>query len=75
VNNNYSVPELPPIPNNNPVIHDLVIKDIEDRKEFGFQKYGTFLQAGNGRRSLRDAYQELLDFVVYFRQYLEEENL
>lgn len=68
----YSVPEPDPIANENPSIHDLVIQDIEDRKRFGLEKYGTTLQAGNGRRGLVDAYAEILDLVVYLRQHLEE---
>lgn len=68
----YSVPEPDPIANENPSIHDLVIQDLEDRKQFGLEKYGTTLQAGNGRRGLVDAYAEILDLVVYLRQHLEE---
>lgn len=71
----YSTPEPPPTPNNNPSIHDLVIADIEDRKQFGLEKYGTTLQAGNGRRSLVDAYQEILDLAVYLRQHIEENRI
>jgi hypothetical protein len=70
----YSVPEPSPSPNTSPSIHDLVIKDIEDRKAFGLQKYGTALQAGNGRRGLVDAYQEALDLCCYLRQAIEEQN-
>jgi len=69
---NYSVPEPPPLNGDRQSIHDLVISDIEDRKQFGLEKYGTTLQAGNGRRSLVDAYQEILDLAVYLRQYIEE---
>lgn len=69
---NYSIPEPKPIANDAPSIHDLVIRDIEDRKQFGLQKYGTTLQPGNGRRSLVDAYQEVLDLAVYLRQHFEE---
>ena len=69
---NYSSPEPNPVPNSNPSIHDLVVKDIEDRKRFGLEKYGTLLQAGNGRKGLVDAYQEILDLVVYLRQHIED---
>ena len=68
----YSVPEPDPIANENPSIHDLVIQDLEDRKQFGLKKYGVPLQAGNGRKPLVDAYQEILDLVVYLRQHIEE---
>lgn len=69
---NYSQPEPDPIPNDNLSIHDLVIQDIADRKLFGFNKYGTYLQSGNGRKSLIDAYQECLDLAVYLRLVIEE---
>lgn len=69
---NYSIPEPKPIANDSPSVHDLVIRDIEDRKVIGLQKYGTLLQAGNGRRGLVDAYQEALDLCCYLRQAIEE---
>lgn len=46
---------------------------MEKRKEFGFNKYGTYLQANNGRNSKEDLLQELLDAVAYAKQ-LEIEN-
>lgn len=69
---NLSQYEPDPIPNNNPSIHDLVIRDMEDRKAMGLKKYGTILQAHNGRNALIDAYQEVLDLAVYLRQKIEE---
>jgi hypothetical protein len=50
----------------------LVITDVLDRKDFGLLKYGTPLQANNGRNPLRDAYEEILDCLVYIKQALEE---
>lgn len=64
-----------PILNDSSAIQDLVIADIEERKQIGIQRYGTVLQAGNGRDSLRDAYEELLDFCVYFKQYIVEKKI
>lgn len=55
-----------------PCITDLVIKDMQERQEFGIRKYGTCLQPFNGRRPMVDAYQELLDLAVYFRQAIYE---
>lgn len=55
-------------------IFKLVIEDIEERAEFGKNKYGTYLQANNGRDSLVDAYQEVLDLALYIKQALEEKN-
>jgi hypothetical protein len=67
-----SHPEPDPIKNTMPAIWPLVIKDMCDRHQIGCEKYGTPLQANNGRRPLVDAYQELLDLVVYLRQELVE---
>jgi hypothetical protein len=66
--------EPAPQHNDGPSMHDLVIADMQSRKEFGLQKYGTILQAHNGRNALRDAYEEVLDLAVYLRQKLEEED-
>lgn len=63
-----------PLPkrNDRPAIQDLVIADIEKRKEVGLRKYGTLLQAGNGRDALQDAYEEALDLCQYLRQEIQE---
>lgn len=50
----------------------LVLKDMEGRRLHGIEKYGTPLQAHNGRDPLVDAYQEALDLCVYLRQAIEE---
>lgn len=42
------------------------------RKQFGFKKYGTYLQAHNGRNALNDAIDELCDLLVYVRQDMAE---
>lgn len=49
-----------------------IVADIQARKELGLKKYGTVLQAFNGRNAMMDAYQEALDLVMYLRQALEE---
>jgi hypothetical protein len=49
-----------------------IVKDLADRKEFGIRKYGTALQAFNGRRPIVDAYQEVLDAANYLKQMYEE---
>lgn len=64
--------ESAPIPNQSIPIWELVIKDMQDRDHIGRAKYGTPLQAGNGRNALVDAYQEALDLAVYIRQAIEE---
>jgi hypothetical protein len=67
-----STPEPTPIPNNKPIIQDLVIADLEKRKQVGLERYGTYLQPGNGRDALVDLYQELIDATQYIRQEIEE---
>jgi hypothetical protein len=64
--------EPPPVPNERTPIWDLVVADMQARNRSGTAKYGTPLQAHNGRDALVDAYQEALDLVVYLRQAIEE---
>ena len=45
-----------------------VAKDHESRIHFGEKKYGQRLKVENGRDSVMDAYQELLDFLSYAMQ-------
>ena len=66
--------EPPPKHNELPSMHDLVIQDMAARKQFGLDKYGTPLQPFNGRKALKDAYEEILDLAVYLRQRLYEEE-
>jgi hypothetical protein len=47
---------------------------MKRRNEFGEFKYGTPLQAHNGRDALKDAYEEALDLCVYLRQALYERD-
>lgn len=64
----------PPISNDRPSIHDLVIQDMQDRKQLGLERHGCPLQAHNGRNGLIDLYQELQDATAYVRQEIEEQN-
>lgn len=64
--------QAPPIPNENPSCWDLVMADMAARDRLGRERYGTPLQAGNGRDALVDAYQEALDQAVYLRKEIEE---
>jgi len=61
-----------PVTNDSRPVWELVIADMCDRDHVGRQRYGTPLQANNGRDALLDAYQEALDLVVYLRQAIEE---
>jgi len=62
--------EPDPIRTEETPVWELVIEDMRQRDLAGRQKYGTPLQASNGRDALVDLYQELLDAVVYTRQEL-----
>ncbi len=64
-----------PKKNKTPAMWDLVMADIKERDKNGKAKYGVRLQAFNGRDSVIDAYQEVLDLVVYFRQLIEEKKV
>lgn len=77
-----------PVPNDGRSMHDLVgedlvamwpprqvaviIGDLQARKRLGLERYGSLLQAHNGRSALRDLYEELLDAAVYAKQVQEE---
>lgn len=61
-----------PVVNERPSIQGLLIADIEERTKIGIQRYGTPLQAFNGRNSVRDAYEEAVDLATYLRQVKEE---
>jgi hypothetical protein len=63
-----------PIKNAHPYMQDLVLEDIEKRKEIGIQRYGTLLQPHNGRDFLRDAYEECIDQCMYLRGCLYERD-
>jgi len=63
-----------PTVNTHPAIQDLVIRDMEERKAVGLERYGTLLQPHNGRDVLVDLYQELLDACMYIRQTLYERD-
>jgi hypothetical protein len=63
-----------PAPNGRPSIQGLVRADLHDREQVGIQRYGTPLQAHNGRDALRDAYEEALDLACYLRQAMAERD-
>jgi hypothetical protein len=67
-----SRPEPPPTTNSSKPIWELVIADMRERDREGRKKYGTPLQAFNGRDALVDCYQEALDLAVYLCQAIEE---
>jgi predicted HAD superfamily Cof-like phosphohydrolase len=61
-----------PVPNNNAPVWALVVHDMHERDAVGRERYGTPLQAYNGRDPLVDSYQEALDQAVYLRQAIVE---
>ena len=74
-NRNLSDYEPMPTPTQEKPVWDLVIEDMKQRDLEGRKKYGTPLQASNGRDALVDAYQEALDLCVYLRQEIERRGL
>lgn len=50
-----------------------MIDEIRERKRYGLNKYGTILQANNGRDAKKDAGEEIIDLLAYIRQGLEED--
>lgn len=81
-------PQNNPVPNESRPIWEIVIEEFEkdfpldcnsflidkmkERNNFGIEKYGTPLQAFNGRDSLNDSFQEILDSCVYLKQAIIE---
>jgi hypothetical protein len=71
---NFSNYEPDPVRTNETPVWELVVQDMQQRDNQGRQKYGTPLQASNGRDALVDLYQELLDACVYIRQEIERRS-
>jgi hypothetical protein len=69
-----SIDQPPPKHNEQPAVWDLVMADMRERDQVGRQRYGTPLQAHNGRDALLDAYAEALDLAVYLRQAVFERD-
>jgi hypothetical protein len=63
-----------PVRNDGPCVQDMVIADLEARKAVGIERYGTVLQPFNGRDTLMDLYQEILDAANYIRQLIHERD-
>ena len=70
----------PLVNNNKPIVEYLkedvidqgVLADLVKRAEIGKERYGTYLQAHNGRDVLRDLYEEMLDATTYSMQLVIE---
>ena len=51
-----------------------LIEAFTERKAIGAHRYGTILQAHNGRDFGQDAFEEITDFCVYWRGEIEEQG-
>lgn len=63
-----------PTPNYSRFIQEMVIDDIRERLQLGIRRYGTGLQANNGRDALQDAFEEALDLTMYLKQAIVERD-
>ncbi len=66
--------QAPPVENAHPAVWPLVLDDMKARDGEGRRKYGVPLQPHNGRDTLVDLYQELLDAAVYTRTLIYERD-
>jgi hypothetical protein len=60
--------------NKHPIIGLMTIGDMMARMLAGKKKYGTYLQPYNGRDTLLDLYEELLDAAIYCRTLMYERD-
>lgn len=61
-----------PTPSDREGAHDALLREhlagaVAGRRSLGLSRYHTLLQAGNGRDSLRDALEEVLDLAAYLQ--------
>lgn len=56
------------------LVTERVIKDLKGRTKLGLKKYGRKLTTFDGRSSLQDAYEEVLDLAQYLCKKLMEEQ-
>lgn len=50
---------------------EILLYALQQRSDFGFNKYGTRLMVPNGRDFRVDTLQELADAIVYYRGFME----
>jgi hypothetical protein len=55
-------------------VQAVLIEALKQRMAFGLKKYGRPLETDNGRDPLRDMWEEMLDMVSYFTQYVLEQG-
>lgn len=68
-----AVPQPDPLPGKT-MVYKYVMRDLKERVEMGKLRYGIPLKTQNGRDALWDAYQELMDALLYIRQELLERD-
>lgn len=51
-----------------------VVKDMHKREKQGFKSYNKYLTLNDGRDSLLDLYEELLDACVYIKKLMMEKD-
>lgn len=56
-------------------VQAVLIEALKQRMDFGLKKYGRPLETHNGRDPLRDMWEEMLDMVSYFTQYILERGV
>lgn len=58
-----------PLPRSKKIsVQEVMIRAIEERREYGKKKCGRALEADNGRDALKDAWEEALDLFTYLTQ-------
>ncbi len=55
-------------------VQAVLIEAIRQRMEFGLKKYGRPLETDNGRDPLLDMWEEMMDMISYFTQYVLEQG-
>lgn len=63
-----------PIKNNHPFVVDELTAELNARKDKGIVTYGVALQPFNNRDVIRDLKEEILDSLVYLKQFEMERN-
>ena len=52
----------------------IVVEDLAARVNKGFKTYGRRLESEDGRDTLWDAYEEVLDLALYLRKAIAERD-
>lgn len=55
-------------------LFDEVKLDLDARNQLGHESYGRTMEPHDGRDSLREAYEEALDLVMYLKKALVERD-